>query len=217
MDFSKVTGYIKDKFRGGSKTVSVSKIESKGLSGQVLNCFGPGIELNPADNTNLTIQKIGGFTVAVGGVNQEIEPDTERGELRLYSTDEEGKIVKASIKFKNDGGFELLNDKAVIKSDPDGNIEISNEEAIITLKDNGDIELNDASDSAVLFSELKTAYDGLKSKLNDLITKYNAYIHITTATIGPTAVPGVISPTVSIETPSTDSVDSAESADVKLS
>jgi hypothetical protein len=42
--------------------------------------------------------------------------------------------------------------------------------------------------------------DALETKLNDLITKYNAHIHTTTATVGATATVGVISATTSTET-----------------
>lgn len=42
--------------------------------------------------------------------------------------------------------------------------------------------------------------EALQKKIDDLISKYNAHIHTTTATIG-TGGPGVISPTTSTETP----------------
>ena len=99
MLFAKVTGYIKDKFAGGNRTVAVSKVKGLGNDSQVLHCFAPGVEINPADNSNLAIQMVGGFSVAVGGVNQDIEPDTERGEKRFFSTDDTGKGIKAIVKF----------------------------------------------------------------------------------------------------------------------
>ena len=45
-------------------------------------------------------------------MNQEIEPDTDRGEVRFYSTDSTGKIIKSSIKFLNDGSIETIIDPA---------------------------------------------------------------------------------------------------------
>ena len=168
MLFSKVTGYIKDKFRGGEKVVSISKVKALNNDSQVLHCFAPGIEVNPADGSNLVLAQIGGFTVAVGGVNQEIEPDVERGEIRFYSTDDAGKIIKAIIKFKADGT----------------------------------LELNGATDSAVKFAELKSGFDSLKSDFNSFLT----HVHGLSGT-----------PPVPPALPSTASVDSSESADVKIS
>ena len=48
--------------------------------------------------------------------------------------------------------------------------------------------------------ELTAKINDLENLLNDLISKYNAHIHITTATVGATTVPGVIAPTTSLET-----------------
>ena len=183
MLFAKVTGYIKDKFAGGNRTVSVSKVKGLGNDSQVLHCFAPGVEINPADNSNLAIQMVGGFSVAVGGVNQDIEPDTERGEKRFFSTDDTGKGIKAIVKFKADGT----------------------------------LELNGATDSAVLYSKMLAEFNKLNAKYDDLVSKYNAHIHITTATIGATTVPGIISPTVSSGTPSDADMTQAESVDVRLS
>jgi len=52
----------------------------------------------------------------------------------------------------------------------------------------------------IKIEELVGKINGLEDKLNDLITKYNGHIHITTATValGP---PGIIAPTTSLETP----------------
>lgn len=50
----------------------------------------------------------------------------------------------------------------------------------------------------------------LESKLNSLISKFNAHTHITTATVSATPTPGVIAPTVAQETtltPSTSKTD----------
>ena len=186
MFLSKITGYIVDKYRGGSRNVAVSKVQAGANDYTAQHCFAPGIEINPADGENLIITPINGsssYMVTVGGTNQDIEPDTAKGERKIYSVSEDGKTIKAIAKFKN----------------------------------NGVLELNRATDSAVLFSELKASFDSLKGTLNDLIAKYNTHIHITTATVGSSGTPGVISPTVASETPSTVTIDGAESADIKLS
>ena len=67
--------------------------------------------------------------------------------------------------------------------------------ATIRLDAESQVILNDGADNAVQFSAMQTAFDNLKSELNALVTAYNAHIHITTATVGATATPGVIAPT----------------------
>jgi len=77
------------------------------------------------------------------------------------------------------------------------------------LDEEGNFIFNDGSDFAVRYSALETAYNEVNGKLNDLITAYNAHIHVTTATVGlppPTGSIGVISPTVSTAVPSTGDI-----------
>jgi hypothetical protein len=47
--------------------------------------------------------------------------------------------------------------------------------------------------------ELTDKLNNLENAFNDLVTKYNSHIHVTTATVGATPTPGVISPTTSTE------------------
>lgn len=56
-------------------------------------------------------------------------------------------------------------------------------------------------DGLVIIQKLTDKLNELKDTVNDLINKYNSHIHTTTATIGPSAAPGVISPTTSAATP----------------
>lgn len=173
---STVVGYLLDKYRGGSKNVGISKITAKGNPYTSQLCFGPGIEINPADGERLVIMKIDGsesYMVAIAGTNQNIEPGTARGERKIYSVSEDGSEIKAIAKFKNDGV----------------------------------LELNGASDSAVLFSELKAGFD-------QLVSDFNGHIHTTTATIGSSGTPGVISPPTAL---SAAEIDGSESADIKIS
>ena len=101
--------------------------------------------------------------------------------------------------------------------DPD-NIQIRNtdNDTYITITTTGNIELNGNADSAVAYTDLKSAFDTLRSDLNNLITAYNLHIHVTTATIGSSATPGVISPTASQGTPSTADMSGAEVPTVKV-
>lgn len=67
----------------------------------------------------------------------------------------------------------------------------------------------DINDSAAVFNggdlggmikikELTDKLNGLKDTVNDLINKYNAHVHITTATVGASGTPGVLQATTSI-------------------
>ena len=71
------------------------------------------------------------------------------------------------------------------------------EKFYIKLTNDGICEFNGTDDNFVRYSKLQTAFDTLKADFNALVLKYNSHIHITTATILATAVPGVISPTTS--------------------
>ena len=102
--------YRAGKYRGGTKTVSISTINESADPKTSLNCFSPGIEINPANGENLVFVRIKGsssFLVTIGGINQNIAPDTDRGERRIYSVSADGETIKAKAKFKNDGTLEL--------------------------------------------------------------------------------------------------------------
>ncbi|MHA1287295.1 MAG: hypothetical protein ACTSPB_07815 [Candidatus Thorarchaeota archaeon] len=70
-------------------------------------------------------------------------------------------------------------------------------------KSDGTLILNFGNDNAVRFSELETAFNQLKADHDDLVTKFLAHIHTTTATIGLGPAVGVISPTIITDDPST--------------
>ena len=164
------TGYRVDKYRGGSRNVAVSQIRAGAEPYTSQNAWAPGIEINPADGENLIIQKINGsssYMVSIGGFNQDIAPDTYRGERRIFSVSSDGQTIKAKAKFKNDGT----------------------------------LELNGATESAVKFAQLETAFNTLK-------TEFNVHTH-------PTAPAGPISPPSNA--PSGADITPAESVDVKLS
>lgn len=61
---------------------------------------------------------------------------------------------------------------------------------------------NPSSSQFLALANLVNArFEALESKVDDHINLYNGHIHVTTATIGATATPGVLSPTVSVDTP----------------
>lgn len=120
------------------------------------------------------------------------------GEFRIHSEDSDGNEI-ASIHLKNNGDIEMT----------------GNGSSTVILRENGDIELNGDSDNMVRYSKLEEAYNQLKSDLNSFISTYNTHIHVTTATVGPSAVPGVISPTTSTGTPSTGDITPAKIDNIK--
>ena len=59
-----------------------------------------------------------------------------------------------------------------------------------------DIGSENAADFVALAQKVFDEIDALRTTVNSFVTNYNTHIHTTTATIGPSAVVGVISPTV---------------------
>ncbi len=84
------------------------------------------------------------------------------------------------------------------------------------MRTDGQAEFGGTGDFLARFNELKAGFDELKGDFNALVTKYNTHIHVTTATIG-VGGPGVISPTVATEVPSTASIDSAKIDEIEVS
>jgi len=106
------TGYINDKYKASENAVSQTKIQAAGNNYAALNCFAPGIEINPADGEFLIVDRINGsdsFMVTIGGINQNIAPSCARGERQIYSVSTDGKTKKAAALFKNDGKIVLNN------------------------------------------------------------------------------------------------------------
>lgn len=106
---------------------------------------------------------------------------------------------------------ENMGETLLFSTDAEGAIK-----STVLLDTEGNFIFNDGADNAVRYSELETAYNAVNDKLNDLITKYNAHIHVTTATVSATAIPGVISPTTSSETPSTGDITPSKIEEIKV-
>jgi hypothetical protein len=73
----------------------------------------------------------------------------------------------------------------------------------IHIKPDGEVDIGseNAADFVALAQKVFDEIDALRTTVNSHITNYNSHIHTTTATVGPTAVPGVISPTVAVSSP----------------
>lgn len=88
--------------------------------------------------------------------------------------------------------------------------------ATVYLKTDGNIELNGNGDKAVRYSKLETAFNQLQSDFDSLVNTYNTHIHVTTATVGATAVVGVLSPTVSQGNTSTADITPAKIDEIEV-
>lgn len=76
--------------------------------------------------------------------------------------------------------------------------------AVVRIKTDGTVEIGATGSTMqpiALGDDVKSELDALKSTLDNLVTAYNSHIHITTATVGAGAVPGIIAPTTSAGTP----------------
>lgn len=72
-------------------------------------------------------------------------------------------------------------------------------------KNDGTCEIGGDADHMVRYSKLEEAFNELKQDFNNLVSTFNSHIHTTTATIGSSATPGVISsPTSSGQSSSAD-------------
>jgi|GEM_PF-6606063 len=217
--YTKCTDYEKATYRGGEKTLSVSKIENKANTYTSLNCFAPGLEINPANGEQLIVQKIEGsnsFMVTIGGVNQNFEPDTERGERKIYSVSENGADMMAWIKLKNDGALEIKSkdDKYIITADKDGNITANNASAKLEIKADGNIILNEGTKTAVRFEDLKSGFDTLRSELNTFIGVFTSHFH--PVTVDPITGKGASEITATPGVPAVASIDTSKSPKIKL-
>lgn len=141
--FSTISGYLSDTFRGGSKTVAIHESIEGGKAQTSMSAFAPGLEINPANGENIVITKIKNsksFVVSIGGTNQNIEPDTERGERKFYSVTEDGAELSASVKLKNNGTIELKSfegstEKSSVQLNKDGTINITGNSNINIISD----------------------------------------------------------------------------------
>jgi len=87
------------------------------------------------------------------------------------------------IGYLNKNQIATEGEKRIFSLDPDtGNISFA-----VHLRTDGTCEIGGDTDFMVRYSALETAFNELKDK-------FNTHIHTTTGTVGPTAVPGVITP-----------------------
>jgi hypothetical protein len=103
------------------------------------------------------------------------------------------------IGFINENQLAAIGEKRLFSLDSEGNVA-----AYMWLKNDGNLELNGDTDNMVRFSELKAAFDQLRTDFNNHVTLYNTHVH-----------PSVGAPTASTSTPSTVTIDAARIDNVK--
>lgn len=129
--------------------------------------------------------------------------------VAVYSTTKErGKGVVVGYINKNQ--LAEVGELRLFSTDSNGN-----EQFYTWLKNDGTMEIGGDTDNMVRFSELKTAFDELKNDFNTFVNTYNSHIHVTTATVGATPTPGVISATVSTGTPTAADINPAKIDEIK--
>lgn len=109
MFFSKVFETLTGKYRGGLKDSLIVKTKALDNQYQSKNSFAPGIEINPAAGERLIISKIDNsdsYLVNIGGISDNVAPDTLPGERRFFSVDE-NLDLSSYIKLKNTGIVEI--------------------------------------------------------------------------------------------------------------
>jgi hypothetical protein len=129
--------------------------------------------------------------------------------VAIYApTGEKGKAV--IIGYINRQQLADVGENRIYSTDSSGE-----ESFYLHFKNDGTAEFGGDADFLARFNELKAGFDELKSDFNSLVTAYNSHIHITTATVGATPTPGVISPTTSTGSTSTASIDAAKINEIK--
>jgi len=120
---------------------------------------------------------------------------------------------QASLKYGIVNDF--LNRKKDLK---EGEVALVNTKtgSYIWIKEDGNLELLGEGDFAVRYLELETAFNQLQSDHDALVTAFNTHTHTTTATIGASAVPGVIAPVTAPELPSTADITPAKIEEIEV-
>lgn len=148
MQTGRVTGRQFKKNKDGTKSVLLMQVELTDPADiQTIELMSQtGEESNPPTGSKVTVLPIGqAFKLAIASDDQ-IEPEVAPGEKKIYSTDETGATVKASVYLKNDGTIIADNVGVTITATPggvlsivtSGNTEITSAKTVI----NNDVEIN---------------------------------------------------------------------------
>lgn len=140
----------------------------------------PGLYNRPQDGVTGLVLDCNGNNIIIAGHDYQFDESIEKGEMLIYSYGSNGAVVG----------------KILIKIN--GDIEIDSGGATFNILSGGNVEINGNADSAVAFTDLKTAFDQLKTDLNNFITVFNAHVH-----------PGVTSGSASTSASATPGISSA--------
>lgn len=154
----------------------------------------PGIYNKPQDNVTALVLDCNENNIVVAAHDYQFDETIEKGETLIYSYDDAGAIV-GKIHIKINGDMQI---------DAGGG-------ATLNILSGGNIEINGNADSAVAFTDLKTAFDQLKTDLNNLVTIFNAHVHP-----GVTSGGSSTTATVTPGTPSAADMSGAEVPTVKV-
>lgn len=133
--------------------------------------------------------------------------------IAIYSqTQTKGDAV--IIGYLNKNRLADIGEHRLFSTDSDGNLS-----TYVWLKNDNTMEIGGDTDNMVRYSELKSAFDELKSDFNTFVTtKYNTHVHpITVGGVTPGAGvgTGTSTPTVSSGSPSTADISGAKITEIK--
>jgi len=121
-----------------------------------------------------------------------------------------GKVAVGYVDPKNASSVDD-GERHIYSRDADGNIK-----AFVRWLKTGILRLNGTGDFAVRFIALQTAFNQLKTDHDDLVTKHNTHVHITTAVVGGGGGAGTISPTVTTGSPTTADIAPAKISEIEV-
>lgn len=107
------------------------------------------------------------------------------------------------IGYINTSALDDLNpgERRIFSTDDSGAVQV-----YARFTDDGKIQLNGAADNLIRYSEMRSAFNEMRSDLNNLITLYNTHVH-----------PAVGAPTASTATPSTADMTSSKIDELQTS
>ena len=114
------------------------------------------------------------------------------------------------IGYVNKNSITEPGEKRIFSTDENGNVVM-----YLHLKNDGTAEFNGNTDNLVRYSELKTAFDNLKSDFNALVAKFNAHTHPYVGLV--VGVPGTTTPTTTPGTASSADMSGAKINEIKTS
>ena len=122
-----------------------------------------GTESNPPTGSRVLIMKVGEAWKLTSSVKDstDLELNGKIGAKQVYSTDEPGTERIATVTLDNDGAITLQNTGG----------------SSIILQPDGNIEINGNTDTAVAFTDMKAAFDELRTEVNAFVSVFNSHTH----------------------------------------